>query len=218
MRKPRILLVDDREPVLELLTIILARYDVTTAANGPRGALALLGPHPFDVALLDVRLPGADGHELLKMVKAASPGTEVVMMTAYATVRDAVAVMKEGAFDYLEKPFDPDDVALVVARALEHRRQRLSEAALAGARESGAITAAMSFREAAEAGRDRASRAYLEALMREFDGRVTPAAERAGMERESLHRLLRRYRIRTRDFKHGPPDPADVAGTVAAGS
>ena len=223
MRKPRILVVDDKEPMLQLLTTILSSYDVTTAADGPRGGLALLEPHPFEVALIDVRLPGADGHELLRTVKAASPHTEVVMMTAYATVSDAVAGMKEGAFDYLEKPFDPDDVTLVVARALERRRQRLSEAAsrIEGAAARGVagdLDVSMSFRDAAEAGRDRASRAYLIALMREFEGKVTPAAERAGMERESLHRLLRRYRMRTRDFRHGPPGPADVSGPVAAGS
>ncbi|HEU4382871.1 MAG TPA: response regulator [Anaeromyxobacteraceae bacterium] len=211
MPKPRILVVDDKEPMLELLQTILSRYDVTTAANGPRGALALLAPRPFEVALLDVRLPGADGHELLKVVKAASPSTEVVMMTAFATVADAVSGMKEGAFDYIEKPFDPDDVVLVVARALEHRRQTVAEAerrveALAGADDD--VVVSMSYREAAEAGRDRASRAYLVALMRQFDGKVTLAAERAGMERESLHRLLRRYRIRTGDFR---PDPRGAA-------
>ena len=221
MRKPRILVVDDKEPMLQLLTTILSSYDVTTAADGPRGGLALLEPQPFEVALVDVRLPGADGHELLRTVKASSPHTEVVMMTAFATVSDAVAGMKEGAFDYLEKPFDPDDVTLVVARALEHRRQRLAEAATriegAAARDevAGGLDASMSFRDAAEAGRDRASRAYLVALMREFEGKVTPAAERAGMERESLHRLLRRYRIRTQDYRGAAGAPAHVRGRLA---
>ena len=217
MRKPRILVVDDKEPMLELLKTILSRYDVTTAANGPRGALALLGPCPFEVALLDVRLPGADGHELLKVVKTASPSTEVVMMTAFATVADAVAGMKEGAFDYIEKPFDPDDVSLVVARALERHRQTVSEAErrVEGAVEADDVDVSMSYREAAEAGRDRASRAYLMALLREFDGRVSQAAERAGMERESLHRLLRRYRIRTLDFRPAAPGAAEHRSNLA---
>ncbi|HSB20152.1 MAG TPA: response regulator [Anaeromyxobacteraceae bacterium] len=218
MRKPRILVVDDKEPMLDLLTTILASYHVVTAANGPRAALALLGP-PFEVALVDVRLPGADGHEILQAVKTVSPDTEVVMMTAYATVPDAVAGMREGAFDYLEKPFDPDDVNLVVARALENRRQKLAEAARrmevagegAGARgESQPSRVWMTYREAAEAGRDRASRSYLVALMREFGGRVTAAADRAGMERESLSRLLRRYGVRSEDFKPPPHDRPDA--------
>ena len=218
MTKARILVVDDKEPMVELIATILERYDVTTAADGSRGALALLAPRPFEAALLDVRLPGADGLELLEVVKTASPATEVVMITAYATVPDAVAAMKKGAFDYVEKPFDPDDVSLVVARALECRRQKLSEAARRLEESGGGtgdITASMSYREAAEAGRDRASRAYLVALMREFDGKVMPAAERAGMERESLHRLLRRYRIRTQDFRGANPGPAEFAGAAA---
>jgi two-component system response regulator AtoC len=67
-------------------------------------------------------MPGADGFELLAAVKARAPATEVVMMTGYATVADAVRAMKQGAFDYLEKPFDPDAALAVVARAAEHAR------------------------------------------------------------------------------------------------
>jgi DNA-binding NtrC family response regulator len=213
MTRPRILVVDDNEGILDLLAEILASYDVTTASNGPRVALALLGPRPFEVVITDVCLPGADGHDLLKVVKAVSPATEVVMMTAYGTVADAVAAMREGAFDYLQKPFDPDDVTLVVARALESRRQKLDEAARrieatsggAGAPGEGqASRVSMTYREAAEAGRDRASRSYLIALMREYGGRVTAAAERAGMERESLSRLLRRYGVHAEEFKRPP--------------
>ncbi len=224
MRKPRILIIDDHQAVLDLLATILASYDVTTAANGHGAVPALLSAHAFELVLTDVRLPGTDGHEVLKVVKTVSPNTEVVMMTAYAAVPDAVAAMREGAFDYLEKPFDPDDVTLVVARALESRRQKLSEAARrieALAAEdgcSGEATVSMSYREAAEAGRDRASRSYLAALMREFDGKVTPAAERAGMERESLHRLLRRYGVVAQDFKRRSWTGTDAPGPWAGGA
>lgn len=222
MQRPRILVVDDNEGLLDLVAEILASHDVTTASSGPRVALALLGPRPFEVVISDVCLPGADGHELLEVVKAVTPATEVVMMTAYGTVADAVAAMRKGAFDYLQKPFDPDDVTLVVARALESRRQKLSEAARRieatseGAGAPGeASRVSMTYREAAEAGRDRASRTYLLALMREFQGRVTAAAERAGMERESLSRLLRRYGVHSEDFKRSPHLRPDAAGQPA---
>jgi len=76
------------------------------------------------VVVTDLRMPGADGFEVLRAVKARSPETEVIMMTAYATVGDAVEAMKQGAYDYLQKPFDPDDASLVVARALERKRLR----------------------------------------------------------------------------------------------
>jgi two-component system response regulator AtoC len=79
------------------------------------------------VVVTDLRMPGADGFELLAAVKARDPATEVVLMTGYATVPDAVRAMKLGAFDYLEKPFDPDAALAVVERAAA--RKRLADAA-----------------------------------------------------------------------------------------
>jgi len=129
MPRPRVLVVDDKENILTLFERILGEgYQVTTAADGAR-AIALLGGDPFDVVITDLRMPGADGFEVLRAVKASAPETEVVMMTAYATVQDAVEAMRQGAYDYLQKPFDPDDASLVVARALERRRQRGEAAA-----------------------------------------------------------------------------------------
>ncbi len=205
MGRPRVLVVDDKRAVLDLVAAILAGYDVTVVSDSARVALALMDRHPFDVVLTDVRMPDADGHEVLDTVKIVSPDTEVVMMTGYATVPDAVAAMRRGAFEYLEKPFDPDDVLLAVARALEHRRQRLSALAErregGGEREAGEAAVSLSYREALDVSRERASRSYLVALMRHFEGNVTAAAERARMERESLHRLLRRHGIRSEDFR-----------------
>ena len=120
----RVLVVDDKENLLKLFAKILAEgYHLTTAQDGAR-ALALLAGEPFDVVVTDIRMPGAGGFEVLSAVKARSPSTEVVMMTGYATVADAVLAMKCGAYDYLEKPFDPDAAALVVARAAERKRLR----------------------------------------------------------------------------------------------
>jgi len=124
MPRPRVLVVDDKENILKLFVRILGDgYQVETAADGTR-AIALLGGEPYDVVVTDLRMPGADGFEVLRAVKARAPETEVVMMTAYATVQDAVEAMRQGAYDYLQKPFDPDDASLVVARALERRRRR----------------------------------------------------------------------------------------------
>jgi DNA-binding NtrC family response regulator len=124
MVRARVLVVDDKENILKLLARILGEsYDVTTASDGNR-AIALISSQHFDAVVTDLRMPGADGFEVLRVAKSRSPETEVVMMTAYATVPDAVAAMKQGAFDYLAKPFDPDDAALVVARALERKRQQ----------------------------------------------------------------------------------------------
>ena len=120
---PRVLVVDDKENLRKLLARIFADgYAVEEAEDGAR-ALSLVATRPYDVVVTDIRMPGADGFELLAAVKARAPDTEVVMMTGYATVADAVRAMKQGAFDYLEKPFDPDAALGVVARAAERKRQ-----------------------------------------------------------------------------------------------
>jgi DNA-binding NtrC family response regulator len=124
MERARILVVDDKENMLALFSRILGdAYEVTTAADGGR-AISLIASRDFDVIVTDLRMPIADGFEVLRVAKTRAPETEVVIMTAYATIGDAVEAMKQGAFDYLQKPFDPDDASLVVARALERRRAR----------------------------------------------------------------------------------------------
>jgi DNA-binding NtrC family response regulator len=126
----KVLVVDDKENMLKLFGKILADgYELTTAQDGGR-ALALVAGDGFDVVVTDIRMPGASGFEVLRAVKARHPSTEVVMMTGYATVADAVEAMKQGAYDYLEKPFDPDAAALVVQRAAERKRLRDEAASL----------------------------------------------------------------------------------------
>ena len=124
MAKPSVLVVDDKENMLTLFEKILGTaYEVTTAGDGAR-ALSLIASRSFDLIVTDIRMPGADGFEVLRAVKARAPDTEVVMMTAYASVQKAVEAIKEGAYDYIQKPFDPDDVSLIVARAVERKRLR----------------------------------------------------------------------------------------------
>ena len=130
MERARILVVDDKENIVKLFARILGDgYELTTAADGGR-AISLVASQHFDVVVTDLRMPGADGFEVLRAVKARAPETEVIMMTAYATVGDAVEAMKQGAYDYLQKPFDPDDASLVVARALERKRLKEQAATL----------------------------------------------------------------------------------------
>ncbi len=120
----RVLVVDDKPNMLGLLHQILDdAYDVETASDGDE-ALKVIATRSFDVVLTDVRMPGADGFALIRVVKQRWPSTEVVMMTAFASIETAVEAIKLGAYDYLAKPFDPDDVKLVVARAIERKRLR----------------------------------------------------------------------------------------------
>jgi two-component system response regulator HydG len=130
MEKPRILVVDDKENMLKLFAKILGDgWALTTAGDGNR-ALSLLAAQAFDVVVTDLRMPGADGLEVLKAVRERASDTEVVVMTAFASVSSAVEAIKLGAYDYLQKPFDPDDAALVIGRALERKRLKEQAASL----------------------------------------------------------------------------------------
>ena len=206
--RPRVLVVEDDPDVLSAMVAILeAPYQVMAAADGET-ALSLIGSTPIDVVLTDVRMPGLGGLEVLAAVQSRAPSTATVMMTGSASVADAVAAMKLGAFDYIEKPLDPGEIARVVARALEHKRKlerRVGpEGPALGEGERGGDDGqevSLEFRHALEDARERASREYLERLMRLFHGNVTSAAKRAGMTRESLHRVLRKYGVRSGLYK-----------------
>jgi DNA-binding NtrC family response regulator len=202
-----ILVVDDKENMLALLADILSpHYEVVKAGDGA-SALAYVADRAFDVVITDVRMPGIDGHEIMRRVKGQRPGTEVIVMTAFASIPAAVEAIRDGAYDYLQKPFDPDDVSLVVARALQRKREREAAAASGGAEASKTELAQLSYRDAMTVAREQGSRDYLVALLRAFGGNVSRAAERAGMERESLHRLLRRYGVKAEDFRGDDPAP-----------
>jgi len=223
MNRPRVLVVDDRPSVLKLLaTVLEGAYDVTSASDGAT-ALSLIGSAPVDVVLTDARMPGASGFEVLRAVRARAPRAEVVMMTAYANIQDAVAAMKLGAYDYVAKPAEADEILLVVARAAAHAREReeggREPPSADGYRTAGADAyegTSVCFRRAVEQARDRASRAYLVNLMRVFHGNVTRAAERAGMTRESLHRVLKTYGVRAAQERDGTDEGGRSHGAVSA--
>jgi two-component system, NtrC family, nitrogen regulation response regulator GlnG len=116
----RILVVDDEETVRWALTKALERagYRVDVAADGPSGLIAA-AEASVSLVLLDVRLPGRDGLAVLRELRARRPELPVIMMTAYGTLPVAVEAMQQGAYDYIGKPFDTDEVLLLVQKALE---------------------------------------------------------------------------------------------------
>ena len=124
MNSPRILVVDDEETILYVICRVLEShgYQVLAAGTAEKGR-ALLETGPIDVALLDLVLPGQSGLELLQAIKQHHPDTEVIMMTSHASIDTAVLAMREGAYDYLHKPFeDIDEVWTCVSRALDRGR------------------------------------------------------------------------------------------------
>ncbi len=123
MDKPNILIIDDEDIIRTGCQRALAPegYKVKMAENGAVG-LKMLGGEAFDLALVDIKMPDMDGIEVLGRIKEGWPETEVIMITGYGTVATAVSAMKLGAFDYIEKPFRPDDLIILVSRALERKR------------------------------------------------------------------------------------------------
>ncbi len=122
MSKARILVVDDEEIVLKSCRKILegGGHEVFTALSGQE-AFNLLKREPIDIVITDIKMPGIDGMQVLERVKTEYPDVLVIIITGYSTVQSAVQAMKLGAFDYVPKPFTPDEVLVVVEKALEKK-------------------------------------------------------------------------------------------------
>jgi DNA-binding NtrC family response regulator len=120
-RRGTVLVVDDEEGVRASVRAILEETcDVLEAGNGAQ-ALEVLKKHEVDLVMLDQRMPGEPGIDVLPRIKAADPSTVVVIATAVRELRTAVEALKRGAYDYLTKPFDVDDILMLAQRALEKR-------------------------------------------------------------------------------------------------
>ncbi len=119
---PKALVVDDEPDMRWLLAGVLRDqgFEVVAAENG-RAALEQISRESPDVVLLDLRMPGLDGIQVLKQVKAVDPHIPVVIVTAYGALPSAVRAMRLGAYDYLTKPFDNDEILFTLRRALEKR-------------------------------------------------------------------------------------------------
>jgi len=130
-RGERILVVDDDRGVGDCIEILLRRagYECVVAARGRDGLAAMAGPE-FDLLITDLRLPDADGLELVAASKASHPETQVILMTSYSSIQGAIEALRRGANDYIIKPFDNDDFLFSVERALGERRTRSENAAL----------------------------------------------------------------------------------------
>lgn len=121
--KHKILVIDDEEVVLDSCTQILdgGDYRVTTASNGAEGLTRIEELQP-DLVFVDLKMPGLSGLEVLEQIRAKHALMVVIVITGYATVSSAVEAMKKGAFDFLPKPFTPEELRLIAKRGLEHSR------------------------------------------------------------------------------------------------
>jgi two-component system sensor histidine kinase/response regulator len=134
--KRKILIIDDEEVVLDSCTLILegSDYDIATTMDGTLG-LKLVREFQPDLVFVDLKMPGISGFEVLEQIHDLDPTIVTIVITGYATVNSAVEAMKKGAFDFLPKPFTPDEFRLITRRGLERRQLVLETIALRRERE-----------------------------------------------------------------------------------
>lgn len=131
--KRKVLVVDDEETVCRSIRQALVRegYDIDVALSGEE-ALKMEDKKKYDVILVDLMMPGLNGMDLLKSLKAMSPSVPVVMITGYPTMKTTLQAMQFGAFEFLPKPFLPNDLRGLVARALVARDKAKAESGTPG--------------------------------------------------------------------------------------
>jgi len=191
-----ILLVDDEPDLAASLGDVLREegHSVDVASDG-EAAMARLATRPFHLVVSDVRLPKVDGLTLLRNIRRDFPSTEVVLMTAYGSIGDAVTAMKDEAVDYLTKPFDVGALVTAVERVDDRRR----------ARENGATPAPVN-----GAADDSGAPAPLSVAMQRYEKEIIQraiqrtgekrqrAAKLLGISRKSLWKKLTKYGLQTR--------------------
>ncbi len=119
--KPLVAIVDDEEDILKTIKTVLRKDYSVLAYRDPEKALEELGTADADVLLLDIKMPYIDGISFLKQIKRTSPCTEVIMLTALGDSKTAISAMKSGAYDYINKPFDVEELKASIEKAIEKR-------------------------------------------------------------------------------------------------
>ncbi|HEX5068526.1 MAG TPA: sigma-54 dependent transcriptional regulator [Myxococcota bacterium] len=130
---PRVLVLDDEQRMADIVAMVLRRdgHDVTTFTDA-EAALAALEASPFDLLVTDLRMPGADGIEVLRRARVSCPDLPVILMTAHASVATAIEAMKLGAVDYVEKPFNNEELKALVRRGVDLTRLARENRSLRG--------------------------------------------------------------------------------------
>ena len=120
MKRGSLLIVDDEASILEFLSLLFEAEGFTVeTARSTADAQRLLAGRGYELVLCDILMPDGNGLDLLREIKAASPSTAVVMMTAFTSTKTAIEAMKLGAYDYVSKPFDVEELKIITQKALE---------------------------------------------------------------------------------------------------
>ncbi len=189
MAGPTVLIVDDEDLVRWSLKERVTR-DGCTALEAATAEAALKQMSPeVDLVLLDIRLPDGDGLNVLKRMRAIAPETPVILMTAYSAVQSSAAATRLGAYDYVSKPFNLDEVTVEIAKALEISRLRREVRALRDGR-APTVTAAGFALPAEGVNLEAVERHFLVQALERCGGNQTHAGELLGINRDQV-----RYRI-----------------------
>jgi len=190
-----ILLVDDEPDLRASLGDVLRDegHAVDVAGDGET-AMARLAARPFHLVVTDVRLPKVDGLTLLRRIRRDFPATEVLLMTAYGTIGDAVSAMKDEAVDYLTKPFDIGTLVTAVERVADRCRARVGDNGTSAAAGSEAAGAAASLSEAMQ----RYEKEIILRTIQRTGEKRQRAAKLLGISRKSLWKKLTKYGLQTR--------------------
>lgn len=125
MSKPKLLIIDDEKNILDLLNVVFKKegYDVTICLSSSK-ALEYVDDRDFDIILTDIKMPETSGMQILQHVKRIKPEIPVIMITAFGTIKQSVEALQAGALDYIVKPFDVEELKIIVAQGLERKKLR----------------------------------------------------------------------------------------------
>jgi DNA-binding NtrC family response regulator len=194
-----ILLVDDEPDLrISLGQVLREEGHAVDMVADAETALVRLSAHPFDLVVSDVKLPKLDGLSLLKRVRGEFPTTEVLLMTAYGTISDAVTAMKDSAMDYLTKPFDLDVLVTAVGRVETRRRERDEAVASAPASTNGGAANGNGAPPTLAEAMEEYEKEIILRTVRGAGERRQRAAKMLGISRKSLWKKLTKYGLQTR--------------------
>jgi DNA-binding NtrC family response regulator len=204
--KPRILVVDDEPVVRESLHAWFTEgdYPVDIAASAAE-ALQMLQASSWDILVSDIKMPGMDGLELQQEVKKIAPHMTIIFMTAYASMDTAVQAIKEGAYDYVTKPLDPDDLEQIINRAAERQlllrenlQLRETVQAVGGSTEEipPEDLKAADAKQAPPAGAlslAEVEKQHIQSVLEQMSGNLAKAAQALQIDQTTLEERLRKY-------------------------
>jgi len=211
---PHVVVIDDEADLCELIALRLEHHGYRVSSeHGGRGALNLLEREPVDLMLLDLRLDGEDGLDVLADVRRHSSDLPVIILTAHGTIEVAVEATKRGAYGFLTKPFDDRELVAKIASGVQQRKRSEGPGEQPPERRPGAALTAVYSRVTEQLveqqaplpplrdAREAFDRAYLEELLRRVGGNVSAAARMAGRNRTDFYELLHRYSLNPVDFR-----------------